>query len=168
MLAGVLLVLSDGKLNGFILYTNLVAGNSYTVFPSKRNVFFVLLSLDLGIEACFYHGMTEYAKTWLQFAFPTYLLSIVAILTIASRHSSSVEKRRVIPVIATILLLTYNKLLLATAKVLCSYRTVNSWIWDSSISLVGFNSSYILSVGIFHHYFAIQLTVIFHKNFLWI
>ena len=161
MLAGVLLVLSlfvlnltvvDGKLNGFILYTNLVAGNSYTVFPSKGNVFFVLLSLfnlDLGIETCFYHGMTEYAKTWLQFAFPTYLLSIVVILTIASRYSSSVEKltrSRVIPVIATILLLTYNKLLLATAKVLCSYRTVHSlpnnedtiiWIWDSSISLDG-------------------------------
>ena len=161
MLAGVLLVLSlfvlnltvvDGKINGFILYTNLVAGNSYAVFPSKGNAFFVLISLfnlDLGIETCFYHGMTEYEKTWLQFAFPAYLLSIVAILTIASRYSSSVEKltrKRVIPVIATIFLLTYNKLLLATAKVLCSYRTVHSlpnnertiiWIWDSSISLVG-------------------------------
>ena len=161
MLAGVLLVVSlfvlnltvvDGKLNGFILYTNLVAGNNYSVFASKGNVLFVLISLfnlDLGIETCFYHGMTEYAKTWLQFAFPTYLLSIVAILTIASRYSSSVEKltrRRVIPVIATIFLLTYNKLLLATAKVLCSYRTVYSlpdnentiiWIWDSSIPLLG-------------------------------
>ena len=161
MLAGVLLVLSlfvlnltvvDGKLNGFILYTNLVAGNSYMVFPSKGNIFYMLISLfnlDLGIETCFYHGMTEYAKTWLQFAFPGYLLSIVAILTIASRYSSSVEKltrKRVIPVIATIFLLTYNKLLLATAKVLCSYRTVHSlpdndwtiiWIWDSSIPLVG-------------------------------
>ena len=159
MLAGILLVLSlfvlnitvvDGKINGFILYTNLVAGNSYSVLPS--NVFVVLISLfnlDLGIETCFYNGMTEYAKTWLQFAFPTYLVSIVAVLTIASRYSSSVEKltrRRVIPVIATIILLVYNKLLLVTAKVLCSYTTVYSlsdneqsiiWTWDSSIPLIG-------------------------------
>ena len=159
MLAGILLVLSlfvlnmtvvDGKINGFILYTNLVAGNSYSVLPS--NVFVVLISLfnlDLGIETCFYNGMTEYAKTWLQFAFPTYLLSIVAVLTIASRYSSSVEKltrRRVIPVIATIFLLVYNKLMLVTAKVLCSYTTVYNlsnnehsliWIWDSSVPIIG-------------------------------
>jgi len=159
MLAGILLVLStfvlnltvvDGKLNGFILYVNLIAGNSYNIYPSRKNIFFVLTSLfnlDLGIETCFYHGMTEYAKTWLQFAFPSYLLFIVVILTIASRYSSSVEKltrRRVIPVIATIFLLTYNKLLLAIAKVLFSYRIVHSlpdnrnsiiWIYDSSMPL---------------------------------
>ena len=160
MLAGISLVLClfvlnltvvDGKLNGFILYTNLVAGNSYNVYPSKGNIFFVLLSmfnLDLGIETCFYHGMTEYSKTWLQFAFPTYLLFIVGVLTIASRYSSLVEKltrRRVIPVIATIFLLTYNKLLLTTAKVLCSYRTVHSlhdnensiiWTWDTGVPIL--------------------------------
>ena len=160
MLAGILLVLSlfvlnltvvDGKINGFILYINLIAGNSYNVFPSKGNLFFILTSLfnlDLGVETCFYHGMTEYAKTWLQFVFPTYLLFIVAMLAVASRYSSSVEKltrRRVIPVIATIFLLSYNKLLLTTIKVLCSYRTVHSvpdnesmiiWIWDSTIPIL--------------------------------
>ena len=33
---------------------------------------------------CFYNGMTEYDKTWLQFAFPSYLLLIVAVLAFAS------------------------------------------------------------------------------------
>ena len=160
MLAGILLVLSlfvlnltvvDGKINGFVLYTNLITGNSYNVFPSKRKLSFILMSLfnlDLGVETCFYHGMTEYAKTWLQFVFPMYLLLIVAILVVASRYSSSVEKltrRRVIPVIATIFLLSYNKLLLTTVKVLCSYRTIHSlpdnetmiiWIWDSTIPIL--------------------------------
>lgn len=170
MLAGILLVMSlfvlnltvvDGKLNGFILYINLIAGNAYTVFPSKGNIFFVLTSLfnlDLGIETCFYHGMTEYDKTWLQFAFPTYLLVIVAVLTIASRYSSLVEKitrKRVIPVIATIFLLSYNKLLLTTAKVLCSYRTIHSlpdnedsviWFWDTGTPLVGIKFLTLLTV----------------------
>ena len=160
MIAGTLLVLSlfllnmtvvHGNINGFILYVNVLVGNNYTIFP-QRNIIFVLMSLlnlDLGIETCFYHGMTEYDKTWLQFAFPFYLLLIVAMLAFASRYSSSVEKltrRRVIPVIATIFLLSYTKLLLATTKGLFSYKTVYSlqdshkkiiWMWDSSISLIG-------------------------------
>ena len=160
MLAGLLLVLSlfllnitvvHGNINGFILYVNVLVGNNYTMFP-KRNITFVLMSLinlDVGIETCFYHGMTEYDKTWLLFSFPVYLLLIVAMLAYASRYSSSIEKltrRRVIPVIATIFLLSHNKLLLATTKVLFSYKTVYQlndtykqviWMWDSSVPLIG-------------------------------
>ena len=158
VIAGVLLVLSlfllnvtvvHGNINGFILYVNVLVGNNYTIFP-KRSIIFVLMSLlnlDLGIETCFYHGITEYDKTWLQLTFPVYLLLIVASLAFASRYSSSVERltrRRVIPVIATIFLLSYTKLLLATTKVLFSYKAVHTlddshtliiWMWDSSIPL---------------------------------
>ena len=168
--AGAFLVLSlfalnltvvDGKVYGFVVYANLVAGNSFNVFPSKNNIFFILLSLfnlDLGIELCFYNGMTEYYKTWLQFVFPLYLLFIVAMLTSASRYSSLVERltrRRVIPVIATIFLLTYSKLLLVTARVLFSYTTVYTlpdnhgnviWTWDSSVPLFGIKFSILFVV----------------------
>ena len=159
MVAGILLVLSlflinvtvvHGNINGFILYANVLVGNNYSSFP-KSSVIFVLISLlnlDLGIETCFYHGMTEYDKTWLQFAFPAYLLLIVATLAFTSRYSSLVERltrRRVIPVIATIFLLSYSKLLLTTTKVLFSYKTVHRldghttiiWMWDSSVPLIG-------------------------------
>ena len=83
----------------------------------------------------------KFAKIFPLQNFPTY--------GIASRYSSLVEKltrRRVIPVIATIFLLAYNKLLLVTAKVLFSYTTVYSlpdnqhlivWIWDSSMPFLG-------------------------------
>ena len=140
-----------GNINGFILYVNVLVGNNYSMFP-KGSILFVLISLlnlDLGIETCFYHGMTEYDKTWLQFTFPVYLLLIVASLAFASRYSSSVERltrRRVIPVIATIFFLSYTKLLLATTKVLFSYKAVYGlddshtfiiWMWDSSIPLLG-------------------------------
>ena len=160
MLAGAVLVLSlfllnitvvHGNINGFILYVNILVGNNYTTFP-KRSITFVLMSLlnlDLGVETCFYHGMTEYDKTWLQLTFPAYLLIIVAILALASRYFSSVERltrRRIIPVISTIFLLSYSKLLLTTTKVLFSYKTVHRlddshtqviWVWDSSIPLIG-------------------------------
>ena len=162
-IAGILLVFClftlnltvvDGKINGFIVYANLTVWNGHFAFPSHKNILIVLLSLsnlDLGIETCFYHGMTEYDKTWLQFVFPSYLLCIVGVLAIASRYSSYVERltrKRVIPVIATIFLLSYGKILLVTAKVLVSFTTVHEivgdntetsiiWSWDSSIKLLG-------------------------------
>ena len=170
ILAGVILVLAlfvlnltvvDGMINGFILYINAIVGNSYIydIFPSPFiSIPTSLFNLDLGIETCFYHGMTEYHKTWLQFAFPAYLLFIVALLAFASRYYISVEKltrRRVIPVIATIFLLSYSKLLLVTIKVLFSYTNVYSlpdnkktivWKWDSSIPSFGLKFSILFVV----------------------
>ena len=169
------LTVVDGKINGSLLYASSMVGNSYNIFPT-RNGLFVLMSLcnlDLGIETCFYHGMTEYVKTWLQFAFPFYLVCIVAILVITSRYSSSVERhtrRRVIPVIATILLLSYNKLLMATTKVLFSYKTVyklygNSkqviWMWDSSLPLISVKFCFLFIASVF-----IFLFIIVPLNFL--
>ena len=139
ILAGLVLVLvlfalnltvAEGMINGFIFYINVIVGNAYIydIFPpSFISIPASLVNLDLGIETCFYHGMTEYHKTWLQFAFPSYLLFIVAVLAFANKYSSSVEKltrRRVIPVITTIFLLSYSKILLVTIKVLFSYITV--------------------------------------------
>ena len=145
------LTIVDGKINGFILYVNVIVANIHSVFLPSSNTakLMSLINLDFAIETCFYDGMTEYDKTWLQFAFPLYLLFIVAILALASRYSSLVERltrRRAIPVIATIFLFSYNKLLLVTAKVLYSYTTVYSlsdnkkttvWMWDTSISIFG-------------------------------
>ena len=160
ILAGIFLVLAlfalnltvvNGTINGFILYVNSIVAYVINVRLQHPAISIPvsLFSLDLGIETCFYHGMTEYDKTWLQLAFPSYLLFIVAMLAFASRYSSLVERltrRRVIPVIATIFLLSYSKILLVTVRVLFSYTNVYSlpdnkkiviWKWDSSIPLFG-------------------------------
>ena len=168
MLAGVFLVIAlfaldltvvDGKINGFIWYTNSTVAFIYDLSPPSFILIpLSLFNLDLGIETCFYHGMTEYHKTWLQFAFPLYLILIVAVLVFASRYCSLVEKltrRRVIPVIATIFLLSYNKLLSVTVKVLFSFTNIYSlpdnnktviWKWDSSIPLFGLRYSILFVV----------------------
>jgi len=182
MLAGILLILLlftlnltivDGKINPFILYINGMVVHVYKIFPTSRlAVLISLINLDLGIETCFYHGMTEYDKTWLQFAFPSYLLFIVAMLAFASRYSSRVEKltkRRVIPVIATIFLLTYSKLLLVTVKVLLSHVTVYSlpdhqsfvvWPWDPSVTLFGLRYTILFTTSLL-----LLLFVLFPLNF---
>ena len=159
-IAGILLVFClftlnltvvDGEINGFILYVNLTVITTYHLFQSP-SLFAVmsLCNLDLGIETCFYNGMTEYDKAWLQFVFPLYLLCIVGVLAVTSRYSSYVERltrKRAIPVMATIFLLSYSKILLVTAKVLFSFTTVHEidrnktdkmliWKWDSCLSIL--------------------------------
>ena len=145
------LTVTKGLINGFVLYTNIVDMENMSIFPSNRKLFLPILvdisNLDLGIEACFYKGMTEFDKHWLQLVFPLYLVCIVGLIAIASRYSAMVEKltrKRVIPVLATLLFLSYNKLILTTTTVLFYFQPVYHletnkyelfWPVDTSISL---------------------------------
>ena len=72
------LTVSEGTLNGLILYANINRTIYFTATPSSlymriQAVFIAWLNLDLGIETCFYSGLDAYVKTWLQFAFPIYV-----------------------------------------------------------------------------------------------
>ena len=155
--AGIMLVVSlflleltvvKGDIYGFVFFVNALSVNSSEEF-AMRSVIVSLFNLDLGIEVCFYNGMTAYAATWLQFMFPVYILIITAGLVFASRHSPMVEKltrRKVIPVMATLVLLSYNKIMVVTFNGLFAYTTIyflNSertkvyWAIDTDISLFG-------------------------------
>ena len=71
-------------------------------------------TFDLGIETCFFDGMDAYIKTWLQFAFPLYVWSLVFLIIISSEYSSSIAKvfgSNPVAVLATLFLLSYAKLL---------------------------------------------------------
>ena len=145
------LTVMEGKINGFILYVNLQNTFMYKVFPVHGFAFVVvsLANLDWGIETCFYRGMTEYAKVWLRFAFPIYLFLIVLVIIYASRYSQRIEqltRRRVIPVLATLFLLSYNKIFLVTNTALFYYIKVHKlhsnevfrvWGLDTSVPLFG-------------------------------
>ena len=160
-IAGLLLVLAlfvlnltvvDGDIYGFIFMVNALSIHKTRVFPSKQNTAWVLIALsnlDLGVEACFYDGMTAYAATWLHFMFPIYVLLIVVAMAFASRYFQVIEKitrKRVIPVIATLYLLSYNKLMVVTFRGLFSYTTIYHlydmstdvyWSTDTGIPLFG-------------------------------
>ena len=125
-LAGVVLVCfikvidlttSQGTLNGLIFYANVVKANEYLIFNEKQTnplaVFIAWLNLDLGVETCFFNGLTAYWKTWLQFVFPLYIWSIASIIIILAKYSDKVAKvmgNNSVPVLATLFLLSYAKL----------------------------------------------------------
>ena len=113
--------------------------------------FISLANLDLGIELCFYGGMSDYTKMWLQLTFPVYLIFIATLLIIASRYSTTIQRLtarrgRALPVLATLFLLSYTKVLLTVSNVLFSYTSITHlpnnhttlvWSVDTSVPFFG-------------------------------
>ena len=109
------LTVASGIINGLIFYANIVKANDATFFPKQSflSVFVAWLNIDLGIETCFYNGLDGYVKTWLQFAFPTFVWVIVVAIIILSRYSITIAKlsgNSSVPVLATLFILSYAKL----------------------------------------------------------
>ena len=155
-LAGIILVflllfcnvtVTVGNINGFVYFANIVGFNSDIFFPKSRldvvSVFISWLNLDLGIETCFYKGMNMYEKTWLQFVFPFYIWFLVIIIIVSSHYSvlvSKLTRSNSVPVLATLLRLSYAKLL-HTIIVTFSFTSLHSsnatkitvWLYDGNI-----------------------------------
>ncbi len=78
------LTVASGMINAVILHANIVQVNRQLFSPKSKvdilTVFIAWLNLDLGIETCFYDGMTAYAQTWLQFAFPIYVWVLISLI----------------------------------------------------------------------------------------
>lgn len=137
IIAGILLVtallalnmtVGVGLINGFIFYANIVAANGAIFFPSSEpsfpTVFVAWLNLDLGINVCFFDGLDTYTKTWLQISFPVYIISLVIIIIVISEYSigfaALIAWKDPIATLATLILLSYAKLLSITITVLSS------------------------------------------------
>ena len=135
IIAGILLVtallalnmtVAVGLVNGFIFYANIVAANSAVFFPSSEpsfpTVFVAWLNLDVGVDVCFFDGLDAYTKTWLQLAFPVYIISLVIVVIIVSEYSPQfaglIGKRDPIATLTTLILLSYAKLLSVTITAL--------------------------------------------------
>ena len=122
------MTVANGIINGIIFYANIVAANSSTVFPSTEpsfpTVFVAWLNLDIGFDVCFFQGLDTYTKTWLQLAFPAYIITLVITLIKVSDHSQRFTrllgpgKRDTIATLSTLSLLSYTKLLSTTIAIL--------------------------------------------------
>ena len=83
--------ISEGYLNGALLYSNIITLFSSSLLTSQGVAsyltFFIasILSLDLGFELCFYNGMSAFARTGLQFVFPVYLFLLIQLVVLVGR-----------------------------------------------------------------------------------
>ena len=138
------LTVSIGLINGLIFYANILSisglTNNYNCsIHQLLSVFISWVNLDFGIETCFYSGIDMYQKTWLQFAFPLYIWLLVGLIIILSHYSTQVMRllgRKVIPVLATLFLLSYIKILRIVITVFTSSEVLKGDAGNTSDKLV--------------------------------
>ena len=128
ILAGIALValllllnmtVAAGTLNGLIFYANVVYANESILLPFQtRNfitVFVSWLNLELGIDTCYFPEVDTYIKTWLQLAFPAYIILLVVLVIIISSYSTKfsnlIGKKDPVATLATLILLSFTRLL---------------------------------------------------------
>ena len=110
----------QGDIIGIAFYANVVGIMDefllkYSVRPFY--VFLAFINLGVGFESCFFDGMDEFSKAIVHFVFPFYLILLLVIIIIAA-HKYNLKifqmrfvARRSVPVLATIMLLTYSGLI---------------------------------------------------------
>ena len=120
------LTVTMGTINGLIFFCNVMSINERLFFNTEDSQFLFLrafisiINLDLGFEMCFYNEMSQIAKTGLQFVFPVYLWLLIAIIILLGRYHLRVQRfssYSTVPVLATLILLSYAKLLRAIISV---------------------------------------------------
>ena len=153
VLVALLLVLNMtvavGTLNALLFYVNILAANRNILIPfQKQNYLTVLVSwlnLEFGIDACFIDGMDAYTKMWIQLTFPFYIMFIVVLIIIVSSCSSKfakvIGKKDPVATLATLILLSYAKLLEVVFKTFASGTlnypdgtTKTVWLPDATVS----------------------------------
>ena len=149
------LTLLQGTIMGVVLYTNImgIMGDSLQEH-AWGPLFFLLSVLNLhpGVGVCFYDGMDEFWKALLQFAFPFYLFTLLTVIIIVTHkcgyrmfRRARFIARRAVPVLATIMVLTYTSLVNAVIAPL-RYTTLYDvdtaqgetvWFYQPSLSFFG-------------------------------
>ena len=144
------LTVAVGTVNSIIFYANIIYANKRILFnhwqlqPTFASVFVSWLNLDIGFDVCFFDGMDIYVKTWLQLAFSLYILLLVIVIIWISAHSSRLAnllgRRNPVATLATLILLSYTKLLEAIINsfsfVTLNYpngTTTTNWLPDANM-----------------------------------
>ena len=124
------LTVMNGTVNTCIFYVNVININVLTLFPNCQLFTCVILSLmnfDFRIKTCFYNGMDDYARKWIQLIFSFYPIIIATVFIILSRYSNTVQRmtaKRALPVLATLFLFSYTKISIIVCNVLFQYSSI--------------------------------------------
>ena len=145
---------ATGTLSGLVFYANIVGVNRTIFLPLQStntlSVFIAWLNLDFGIETCFYSGMDAYSEAWLQFVFPIYIWVLVGLMVLVSHFSRRFAKllgNNPVSVLATLILLSYTKILRTLIAVSyitnLEYPTYNRMVWLYDANLDYFSGKHL-------------------------
>lgn len=176
-----------GSVNGLIFYANVLQANG-NVYLSENSINFLTpvlkifiswMNLDLGIPTCFFVGMDDYSKAWLQFVFPLYIWMITGLIIYLSRHfyfvTRLVEKNGV-KVLATLVLLSYAKMIRAAITTFrhmtlhhisqngTTEHHTNCWYYDCNIPYLEGKHAALFAFGVIVGLFLLPFTFILLFN----
>ena len=145
------LTVSVGAINGLIFYANIVKIEEDYLFLHESvpvlSLFISWINLDFGINICFAPGLTGYIKTWLQFVFPIYIFAIMMVIIICvkwSKFFQHIVGSQIVPVLATLFLLSFTKLICSVIHALhfkhvsCVTGIEVVWFVDGNVKYLGF------------------------------
>ena len=155
------LTVSVGSVNGLLFYANLVKLNESVFFPNGNipaiTQFISWCNLDLGFEYCFVDGLDGYVKTWLQFVFPLYVWFLVVVIIVGCRYSGRLSRlcgRNAVPVLTTLILMSYTKLSRTVTNALmmntlqCGEYKWRVWNVDGNIDYLGGKHAVLFAVSL--------------------
>ena len=152
------LTVSKGTINGLIFYVNIIWAEQSILYSKQTighrviTVFIAWLNLDFGIETCFAQGLTAYQKVWLQFVFPVYVWCIVGLMILSAHYSTLATKlfgNNSVPVLATLFLMSFAKLLRTIITVLgfavlkSKRNSTTVWLFDGNIPYLGLEHAFL-------------------------
>ena len=123
------LTVTVGTINGLLFFANVI--KIYQPLIPHFNTFIILsqfiswINMDFGIETCFYNGMESCGKTGLQFVFTVYLWALILLIIVLSQRFMKLARlmdKNSVPVLCTLLLLSYTKLLRTIFSILAFDR----------------------------------------------
>ena len=190
------LTVSVGHINGIIFYANIVQVKKALLFPQEKlayhifSTFIAWVNLDLGIEVCFFNNMDTYAKAWLQFLFPVYLWIMVGLIVVLAHYSSRMGRligSNSVPVLATLFLLSYAKLLRIIISIVSftfiefeDGSHISVWLQDGNVEYINSKHTALFLIALLFallYIFPLTLLVLFapclqarshYKAFRWV
>ena len=162
------LTVTQGMINGLIFYANIVWTYQSIFFPQELvsnpvltflKTFIAWVNLDFGTETCFVNGLDAFWKTWLQFIFPFYIIVIAGLIVMAAKYSTRLTDllgNRGVPVLNTLFLLSYMKLLRTAVSIMqvsILYEYPNNtklhvWSYDGNLSYLEFPHIFLFLAGL--------------------
>ena len=145
------LSITTRSIGGFLLYLHIVSINSENLQNSSSNptqIIFSIFTLNINYGTCLYDGLDPFVRTFLSFAFPTYLLIIVGSAFLLPKlkciNIDKVHRKvgpRITPVLATIIWYSFALTTDAVVKCLlytelCSTETRSCkrvWLYDGTL-----------------------------------
>lgn len=157
------LTVAAGTVNGFVFYANVVYSDHNMFFPSGRSNWMTTIiawvNLSSGSSHCFYSGMDEYVRTWLQFLFPFYIWALCILMILLSRRNACLTRllgNNPVALLATLFLLSYAKILYIFKSVV-SFTKLEypdnqsriAWLYDANVSHTKHAALIVFSVVMF-------------------